>query len=344
LGLLVAGAEPAAADPPQPTDYRSTVGEIDPDVDGVRAEIVGGDAFLELTVDEGTEVTVEGYSGEPYLRFGADGTVEHNTRSTATYLNEDRDGAVELPAQADDTAEPVWEQVATGGTFAWHDHRIHWMGGSRPPGVRPGDVVQSWTVPIAVDGTPVDVRGTLVLVDGVNPLPWLVLTVVGAAAVVVLARRWPWAPAAGVLLGAGAALTAGWGEYPTAPAGSGANPLLLAVPLVGLLAAAVGLAVTLTARNGGEGPARGLVGTAATLAGAAAVVGWALLRLEVLWTPVLPTDLPAGADRALTALALGLSAGGAVVVAWTGGRTRTMPSSPGEGESPSDDGIERATG
>ena len=69
----------------------------------MRAHVVGGDAFLELTVDEGTEVVVPGYGGEPYVRFLADGTVERNTRSEATYLNEDRQGAVELPAGADET-------------------------------------------------------------------------------------------------------------------------------------------------------------------------------------------------------------------------------------------------
>ena len=96
--------------------------------------------------------------------------------------------------------------------------------------------------------------------------------------------------------------------------------------------------------------------------------------------PVLPTDLPAGLDRAVTALALGLAAAGAAVIVWSGGlavrpapaaedarpdapsraeaggaadpaatdgrvspRTRTMPPPPEEGEILGDGGISRPT-
>jgi hypothetical protein len=308
LTALLAGAGPAAADPPRPTDYRSTVNAITPAVDGVRAEVAGGDAFLELRVDERHEVVVEGYGGEPYLRFRADGTVERNLRSPATYLNDDRQGAVDLPARADAEADPEWETVADGGTYAWHDHRIHWMGGNRPPGVEPGDVVQSWTVPLTVDGAATEVRGELVLVARVSPVPWIALGIAGAAGVVVLGRRRPLVPAVAVTLAAAGALVVGWAEFSVAPTGSGANPLLVAVPLVGLVAAGLGVAF----RGRGAGPT-------ATLAGAAAVVGWGALRASVLWMPVLPTDLPAGVDRAVTALAVGVAAAAAAVIVWSGG-------------------------
>jgi hypothetical protein len=308
LTALLAGAGPAAADAPRPTDYRSTVTAITPAADGVRAEVVGGDAFLELRVDEGHEVVVPGYGGEPYLRFRADGTVERNARSEATYLNDDRQGSVDLPAGADNEAEPAWETVADGGEYAWHDHRIHWMGGSRPPGAEPGDVVQSWTVPLTVDGAAIEVTGELVLVARVSPVPWIALGSAGAAAVVVLGRRRPLVPAVAVTVAAAGALVVGWAEFSVAPTGSGANPLLVAVPLVGLVAAGLGVAF----RGRGAGPT-------ATLAGAAAVVGWGVLRASVLWMPVLPTDLPAGVDRAVTALAVGVAAGAAAVIVWSGG-------------------------
>jgi len=308
LTALVAGAGPAAADPPRPTDYRSTVTAVTPAAEGVRAEIVGGDAFLELRVDEGHEVTVPGYGEdpEPYLRFRADGTVERNARSEATYLNDDRQGAVDLPARADNDADPEWETVADDGTYAWHDHRIHWMGSSRPPGAEPGDVVQDWTVPLTVDGTPIDVTGELVLVARVSPVPWIALAVAGAAAVAVLGRRRPLVPALAVAAAAAGTLVVGWAQFSVAPEGSGANPLLVAVPLVGLLAAGLGVAF----RGRAAGPT-------ATLAGAAAVVGWGVLRANVLWMPVLPTDLPAGVDRAVTAAAVGAAAAGAAVIVWS---------------------------
>jgi hypothetical protein len=308
---LVLGASPAAADPPRPTDFRSTVTAVAPDADAVDARVVGGDAFLELEVADGHEVVVRGYGDEPYLRFRPDGTVERNRHSEATYLNDDRQGSVSLPAEADNTVPPEWDAVAHDGTYAWHDHRIHWMGGSTPPGAERGEVVQRWTVALEVDGTPTEVRGELVMVEDVSPLPWLALAVVAGAAVVLAGRRRPaLAATVAVLVAAGAALVAGGGEYAAAPAGSGADPLLVAVPATGLVAAIVALALR---RRAG--------GAAAALAAAAAVLGWCVLRASVLWTPVLPTDLPFALDRAATALALGLAAAAAGLVAWAGGVT-----------------------
>jgi hypothetical protein len=323
-GLAGPGAAPAAADPPGPTDYRSTVTATEPAVDGLRAEVVGGDAFLELRVGDGHEVEVEGYGGEPYLRFRADGTVERNRRSEATYLNDDRQGAVDLPPQADNEADPDWERVADGGRYAWHDHRIHWMGSGAPPGVEPGELVQDWAVPMSVDGTAVEVRGELVRAGSVSAVPWLALAAAGAAAVTAFGLRRARATggrtcsvAAVATVAAVGAIVVGWGQYAVAPAGSGVDPLLVAVPIAGVLAGvvAVGCAVGVGGRTGRSER----VGSTATLAAAAAVIGWAVLRLDVLWTPVLPTELPASVDRAVTALALGLALASAGLVVWRGG-------------------------
>jgi hypothetical protein len=311
---LLLHAAPAAADPPAPTDYRSTVTAIEPAAGAVRAEVVGGDAFLELTVDRGHEVIVDGYDGEPYLRFLPDGTVERNARSEATYLNEDRQGAVDIPGEADNDAEPDWEQVGEGGTYAWHDHRIHWMGEDAPAGLSPGDVVQSWTVDLTVDGTATAVRGELVLAEDVSPLPWLALVVVAAGAVALAGRRRARiAAAAAVVAGGLGGAVAGYGELAAAPPDVGASPLVLIVPGLALLFGILGLGAALgTLPVTRQGPAL-------TLAAAAALLGWAVLRAEVLWTPILPTELPANADRALTALALGLAVGAAGLVVWAGG-------------------------
>ncbi len=310
--VVVAGATPAAADPPRPTDHRSTVTDVDPPVDGLEVRVVGGDAFLEITVAEGHEVVVEGYGEEPYLRVLEDGTVERNRRSPATYLNEDREGAVALPAAADAEAEPEWERVAGGGTYAWHDHRIHWMGGGDPPGAEPGAVVQEWTVPMTVDGTPVEVRGELVVADEVGPVPWVGLALAAGALVVAAGtRRRSLATrvAAGSALATGvAAVVVAWSTYRVAPPGSGASPVPVVVPAVGAVAAAAGVV-----------PRAGSAGVVATLAAAAALAGWGVLRAEVLWTPVLPTELPFAVDRAVTALALGVPVAGAAVVLWAGG-------------------------
>lgn len=157
VGVLVASAglvalltaRPAAADPPRPTDYRSTVDGIEPPAPGVRAKVIGGDAFLELRVDRGHEVTVEGYQGEPYLRFLPDGRVERNRHSPATYINNKRNGVVDVPPGVDEKATPDWETVARGGTYAWHDHAsTGWAPGdrsARPPASGPSRGRSGWS-------------------------------------------------------------------------------------------------------------------------------------------------------------------------------------------------------
>jgi hypothetical protein len=312
LAALVLGAGPAAADPPAPTDYRSVIDDVEPAAGAVDVEVVGGDSFLRVSVDEGHEVVVAGYQGEPYVRIAEDGTVERNRRSPATYVNEDRQGDVALPGDADADAEPEWERVGDGGTYAWHDHRIHWMNPGAPP-VERGDVVQDWTVELTVDGQPTTVAGRLLWVEGVSPWPWVALGVVALAAVVVAARRWRGLAPGGLLAagaaGAGAmlALAIGAAQFTDAPDEGAASPLLVAVPLAGLVAAGLGVVLARRAAPASIAP------TAAVLAAAAAVLGWGVLRIDVLWKPVLPTGLAYGADRAGTALALGLAAAAAVV-------------------------------
>jgi hypothetical protein len=305
-------ADPAAADPPVPTDYRSAVDAIEPGAEGVRAEVVGGDGFLELRVERGHDVVVTGYQGEPYLRFRPDGTVERNRRSPATYVNDSRNAVADVPGSADPEADPDWDTVAHDGVYAWHDHRIHWMGSERPAGAEPGEWSRPWAVDVEVDGNPARIAGTLALVDDVNPLPWVALGLAVVAAVVIAGRRRPLAVAAvAAAVAAALATGVGWAQRAEAPAGSGVNPLLVAVPVVGLAAAGLGIAVR---RRWGRRAAAAL-----TLAAAAAVVGWGVLRLEVLSKPVLPTVLDAWVDRAGTTLVLALGLASAGLVVWGSG-------------------------
>lgn len=296
-------AAPAAADAAGPSDFRSEVTELAPDVDGVEAEVRGGDSFLELRVEEGHEVAVEGYSGEPYLRFRGDGTVERNLRSPATYVNDDRRGGGDVPAKADPAAEPQWERVGDGGTYAWHDHRIHWMQDTSPPverGQQVGGEYDPWRVDLTVDGEAVQVRGTLTYADAVSPLPWLAVAAAGAAALAWLGRRHAVGAAAGLLTAASAiALVVGRADHAATPDG-GANPLLWILPTVALVAAVAALVPRL----------RGAA-VVAVLASVAALSGWALLRFGVLTKPVLPTDLPDWFDRASVAAGLAAAAGSA---------------------------------
>lgn len=310
VGLAVT-AGPAAADAPSPGDYTSEVVSIAPDPGTIAVEVVGGDSFLELTVDEGTEVVVLGYEGEPYLRVLADGTVEENRNSPATYLNEDRYAEIDVPAavaDADPTElEPDWETVGSGGTYAWHDHRIHWMAPNAPPAVERGGTF-GWNGPVdlVVDGEAVAVEGQITYEAGVSPLPWAGVAVAVAAALVVAGRRLEvverWVlPVVGLAVSAAGAYVA-WATLAESPAGVGASNLPVVMAVVAVLAAVA--AVLLPSRV--RPIAQLLVGS---------VLGtWGLLRIGVLTSPVLPTSAPFAVDRAVTALAIAVAAAIIVVV------------------------------
>jgi hypothetical protein len=309
--IVVGVAAPAAADPAEPTRFRAEVREVVPPVEGVQVDVVGGDAFVRLTVAPGRAVVVEGYEGEPWLRVSGDGRVERNTRSSATYLNDDRFGRVALPAGVDPQADPVWEQVATDGTWAWHDHRVHWMQPEPPPEERLEErdggarLVQRWEVALVADGEPVTVRGDLLLLPRVVPLGAVAAGLAAAATAVVVGRRRPGMVAAVASVVAGAvALLLAWVERAAQPAAAGAPVLPVVLPVLGLAAAA--LAVVLLAR-------RPSAGGVALLAAVAALGGWGLVRLPVLWNPVLPTTLPAPLERAGVAVVLATSVAAAVL-------------------------------
>jgi len=313
LGLVVVTGAPAAADAAGPSDFRSEVTGIVPAIDGVHAEIRGGDSFLEVSVDEGRTVIVEGYTGEPYLRFQPDGTVERNRLSTATYLNDDRQGQVDLPAEVTDAgpdAAPEWERIGGGGTYAWHDHRVHWMEESSPQVERGEPVLGAydpWRVPIVVDGAPAEIQGELVYEEAVSPLPYIGLAVIVAGLLGFYGRRPGVRLAAGLLtVTSAAAVVVGWGDYSSTPDGGG-NPLHWALAAVALVTA-VGAVVL----------ARRAAGVVLALASVAALSGWALFRIEVLLKPVLPTELPDALDRTVVALALGVSVGAAIAIVLSG--------------------------
>ena len=322
LIFLLAVPSPAGADPAEPTSDRSTVRQIDPPDAPVDVSVVGGDSFLELRVEQGRQVTVPGYGGEPYLRFLPDGTVERNLRSPATYLNEDRFAASAAPSDLDADDEPEWEQVATGGTYAWHDHRIHWMSPDRPPGLEPGDVIQEWQVPLVVDGTDVSVQGVLRWESPVSPLPWIGLIVALAAATALLARRRSGLVPAGTALLAGV-LAAGVAlvERSGMPAGAQSGPITVIVPLVAVVSAIAALALWAGKRHSAS--------AIATLSSVAATIGWALLRVDVFMEPVLPTPLDPTLDRAGTAIAVGIGVGIAFVVTRSGALARVAQVGPG---------------
>ena len=145
--------------------YTSTVTTITPKLDGLTVQVLQGDDQLDLRNDSGRELVIEGYEGEPYLRFDAGGGVFRNANSPATYLNEERYGGVDVPGGLEDRHAALGASRPRQAAYNWHDHRIHWMSTIDPPKVRQAKDkphhVFDWTVPGSVGGEPLAIRGSL---------------------------------------------------------------------------------------------------------------------------------------------------------------------------------------
>ncbi len=295
------GAPDVAADGSRPTNFESILDSVEPAEDRIQLRVLGGDAFLELTVEPGTEVDVSGYDGEPYLRIEPDGRVLQNRRSLATYINQDRYGSADaIPSQVDSSAAPDWEQIGDDGTVAWHDHRIHWMT-EQAPGVGPDDLVQRWTVPLVVDGEVVEASGRLLLRD--DRFPWPAIVGVAVAALVAWRARGELGRL-GVLAAASATATAlavAWFVVDPPSAESSVLPMVL--PALALASVLVARALPRLARY-----------LACPLAAVALLVGWFVQRAGVVWMPQLPTPLPVELDRLLSASVIGAAVGVGIAV------------------------------
>jgi hypothetical protein len=163
VGALLVAAPAAPAHQGSP-NYLSQVDRVTPPAAGVDVTVLNRDDRLLLRDTSGKTVMIQGYSGEPYARIDADGGVWVNTDSQAYYLNQERDGQVDIPPGVDSKGAPRWKQMSKTGRFEWHDHRIHWMGKGVPEAVKDKSVrtkVFGWKVPIQVDGRSGVIAGTL---------------------------------------------------------------------------------------------------------------------------------------------------------------------------------------
>jgi hypothetical protein len=198
LAVLCVAAPAALAHEGNP-NYRSEVRAIAPALPGLDARVLNHDDAIELEYEGERPLVVEGYRGEPYLRFSPGGLVEVNRRSPAAYLNEDRFAQVELPARADHEAPPEWAEVARNGRYDWHDHRIHWMSESSDPPQIEDEAERTkifdWDIPMASAGRQLAVQGTLTWLgkdDGGFPVAAglsLGAALMGGGLLVVLVRR-----------------------------------------------------------------------------------------------------------------------------------------------------------
>ena len=289
VAAVVAPAGVALADAAGPTDYETTITSITPEVPGVDVSIVGGDSFLRVVVEPGIDVVVLGYQQEPYLRIRADGVVEENQRSPATYLNADRYGTGTPPAGADPTLAPNWLPIGSGGTWSWHDHRAHWMSPDPPADAAPGEEIQTSTVPLVVDGTEVTVSVATTWLPAPSRAPLAVGASAGLAVVLLaLARRvrLGWALLAVSLAAAGV----GFLQYRSLPAET--EPLLVWWLLPAVAAGSLVIALALGRR---------LVAYALVLLAALELAAWVWLRRDGAFRAIIPTDAPFWLDRGVLA-------------------------------------------
>jgi hypothetical protein len=305
LGVVASGvaASPAVvhADSAGPTDYESEIVAITPAAPEIEVSTEGGDSFLRIAVEPGHEVVIHGYDDEPYLRIDPAGDVLRNVRSYATYYNEDRLGDVEIPDLVDNDAEPEWERVGGGGSWAWHDHRTHWMAEEPPIGLEAGDAITTAPVPVTVDGRLVEIEVRTVLLDDPSPWPPLFGALVGVQLGLLAVYLGPATAVLATLLLSAAALVVGASQYWSLPAETG--PLITWWLLPAL---ALGCVLAVIATYGRSSWLRiGLLALAAL-----ELVVWAVRRRDVFTSAVLPTDLSFGLDRGVTGAVLA----GAVVV------------------------------
>jgi len=144
--------------------YRSTIRAVKPRVAGVQLKVLYGDDQVWLDNRSHETIVIDGYGGEPYLRFVPKG-IYVNVNSPAGYLNQDRYGKSSVPKSATPKAKPRWQKLAGGDVWAWHDHRIHYMSPLPPEPIReaPGKPhhVFDWKVAATANGKRFFITGSL---------------------------------------------------------------------------------------------------------------------------------------------------------------------------------------
>lgn len=300
---LVAPATAAGAVQQAPTDWHSTVISVEPTTPVLHLEVLGEGTAIRVSIDEGHTLVVPGYQNEPYLRIGADGTVEVNRRSPADLLNRTDTGAGMSTSVGDPSAEPDWQRIGGTGSVLWHDHRMHAM-----PGVSEDT---DWTITFLVDGRPVVARGRLTRLPGHVPALELLAGLAAMGVMVLLGLHRPLRIASLAATGAAAIATAvsvgTWFRTPDGLAHPWA-PLLVAVT-------ALGLAILVIA----PGRPRGRTRLVLLLGSVALSAGWVVLELPALTAAIVPGPWGSGPTRFALTIAGGLVLAAAGLAVLSGG-------------------------
>jgi hypothetical protein len=268
-------------------DYRATVAPLGPALThAVAVRVYRADLALGLRALGRHRVMVLGFTGEPFLRLGADGTYANRSSLTAAGLGfvRPRSGT-------------GWQLVSRAPGLIWHDARLRGL----PPGVRHG----RWSVPVVVDGTRTELSGTLERVPAPPAWPWLVVGAgVALVAGTILALRRPrllrtGATAFGwIAVGVTILVSSGFAAASTSTEGTWTDTGTV------ILFALIGTAFLLLGSSDGRALAGGILGLLALVVG--------LTDLAVLWRGEVLSALPANLAR--TGVVLAIAAGSSALV------------------------------
>jgi hypothetical protein len=298
-----------------PPNYESRVTGLEGEHQGVRARVAGADELVVLEVPGGVEVEVPGYNPpEAYLRFDAAGDVHANIAGPTHHYNTVEELDLRLRPELRADATPRWEPVAAGGTYAWADQRIRWMGPDPTPPQLDTDRAQrirGWEIPILVDGEPVLITGELHWVP--TPSPALPLAIALVVATALIVRRSGRLSAVAVALGAVATAAVAVAGTEVVRADAGSQVAALPAVVVALLLALRATTRSVAPKVRAQALGLGAVGLGVAVAS----------HLEVVTTAVLRGALPSAVARPLLGMAAGIAVAGAVTSALT---LRGLPS------------------
>ncbi len=174
------------------SNYRTVIDSTTPSSTGFAIKVIEEGSRLQVTWLSGEPVIIPGYQDEPYLQVGPDG-VQENVRSAATYVNRDRMGTTELPAEVDEDAAPKWRRVSSQPVARFHDHRAHWMLADPPEIVTKNpnqqQQVQEFEIKLRQGAATSTVVGRVLWVPGPSPIAKFVAAGV-LAVLIVLAAAW----------------------------------------------------------------------------------------------------------------------------------------------------------
>jgi hypothetical protein len=276
-GITLAAPAGAAAHGRSQTialDYRLVLDRATRSLHGVSVAILDGDRSVRVST-KGVTVVVHGDLGEPMLLIGPRGVWVNRASVTAV-----ADRLTRL--------SHGWKQLASGHSYAWHDHRL-----APPPyGSKPGPVAE-FRLPATIDGQAATIGGTFVRYRRPAVWPWVLGATIFAAAIWAATRHgWRVTVVLGIL--AGVATLASRVSFSAAAALNGR----VAWPQIGLWVALAGVGCFGLIRT--RGSDRVLV---AGLLGCITAV-LSLGSLGVFWHGVVLSVFSATFTRMLIAVAL----------------------------------------